>query len=190
MDPRALTAQQKAITLFVGTIALVVGFLFLNVVVTLAAPSIARPWRFALLLFGYGYVSSLGVPLPWEPVVAASGVLLGIAPTIVIAVLAKLVAGYMVFYLGDEVNERLERRAAKSPYFARFVGWSERFARKYGVFAMALFIGTPGLPDAIALYVFGSLRMPLRKYLLGIALGAAALDLFVIFGVTRLLHFG
>lgn len=187
-DPRTLDRHDKAVTLFLGTLAILGTLLLVHLVVTLATPWEAVPWRATVALFVYGYVSSVGIPLPWEPALIAGTLALGPWQAIAVAIVAKLVAGYMVFFVGDEVNEKLEARAARSPRFARFVAWSERFARRFGVLAMALFIATPGLPDAIALYVFGSLRMPIRRYLLGIAIGAFVLDVAVVFGVLKLLH--
>jgi uncharacterized membrane protein YdjX (TVP38/TMEM64 family) len=189
-DPRKLHAEQKAASLFVGTILLLATMLLAHLVVTLAIPVIAVRWRAGVLLFGYGYVTSIGIPLPWEPALIAGALALGPVIAICVAVAAKLVAGYMVFFLGDEVNEKLEARAATHPWFARMLRASERFAQRFGIFAMALFIATPGLPDAIALYVFGSLGMSVRKYLLGILLGALVLDAVVIFGGMRLLGLG
>src|SRR5581483_4522096 len=107
-----------------------------------------------------------------------------------VAIAAKLLAGYMVFFLGDEVADKLEARAARSAWWDRLLRASESFARRFGALAMAVFIATPGLPDAVALYVFGSLHMPMRRYLLGIALGALVLDVVVVYGGLRLLHLG
>lgn len=189
-DPRSLTGEQKAVTLFVLSVGVVSALLVAHLAVTLTAPALTAAWRTGLFLFVYGYITSLGVPLPWEPVVLATALALGAMATFIVAVLSKLVAGYMVFFLGEAVNDKLEKRATKSAWFAKFLQWSERFASRFGILAMALFIGLPGLPDAIALYVFGSLRMPMWKYLVGIAIGASVLDTLVIFGVGRVLHLG
>ena len=188
-EPGTLDRHEKAVTLFVGTSAILLALLVAHLAVTLVVPAHAVAWRAEVLLFLYGYVSSVGIPFPWEPALLAGASALGPWRAIAIAVAAKLVAGYMVFFVGDEVNEKLEAKAARSPRFAKLVSWSERFARRFGVLAMAVFIATPGLPDAIALYVFGSLGMPMRKYLLGILLGAFILDVAVIFGLRHLLGF-
>ncbi|GEM_PF-3733026 len=189
-DPHRLHPEQKAVALFTGTCALLGLLLLAHLAVTLVAPRFAVPWRSGVLLFLYGYVSSVGIPLPWEPALLAGAVIVGPVVAIAVALLAKLVAGYMVFFVGDEVNEKLERRAARSPLFAKGLRLAEAFARRFGVFAMALFIFTPGLPDAVALYVFGSLGMPVRRYLAGILVGAAALDLVVVYGGLRVLGIG
>jgi membrane protein YqaA with SNARE-associated domain len=189
-DPRALSGEQKAITLFVATAAMLAVLLVAHVAVTLVFPRSVSRWRAGLALFLYGYVNSLGVPTPWEVVIVAASLVLGVVPTFVVALASKVVAGYMVFFVGDAMNARLERKAATTPWFARFLRWSERFARRFGLFAIALFVGTPGLPDAVALYVFGALRMPLWRFILGVALGALVRDGIVLFGAARLLHIG
>jgi uncharacterized membrane protein YdjX (TVP38/TMEM64 family) len=187
-NPHQLDPEQKAVTLFAGTVLILATLLLAHLAVTLAAPALAGTWRAGLFLFLYGYVSSLGIPFPWEPALLVGAYALGPVAAIAVAVAAKLVAGYMVFFVGDEVADRLERKAARSPWWDRFLRASEAFARRFGLFAMALFIATPGLPDAVALYVFGSLHMPMRRYLLGIALGALVLDAVVVYGGLRLLH--
>lgn len=186
-DPHRLHGDQKAVTLFVGTCAILGALLLAHLAVTLVAPAFATSWRSGVLLFLYGYVSSVGIPLPWEPAMLAGAVAMGPIAAIAVALLAKLIAGYMVFFVGDEVNEKLERRAARHPLFGRVLELSEAFARRFGLLAMALFIFTPGLPDAIAIYVFGSLGMSVRRYLAGIFLGALALDLVVVYGGLRIL---
>lgn len=189
-DPANMTRQQKAVALFTGTAGILAVLLVAHLAVTLIAPHVAGPWRSGLLLFLYGYVSSVGIPLPWEPALIAGAFAIGPIAAIAIAVVAKVVAGYMVFFLGDEVADKLEAKAARTPWFGKLVRTSEAFARRFGTLAMAVFIATPGLPDAIALYVFGSLHMPLRRYLLGIALGALVLDVVVIYGGLSLLGIG
>ena len=190
VDPRALTGEEKAVTLFLGTGTLVVAILLAHVLVTLARPELAPAWRAGVLLFAWGYAGSLGAPLPWEPALLAGALALGAAVAVVVGLAAKLAAGYMVFFVGEAVNEKMEARAARAPRFARFLGWSERFASRFGLFAIALFIATPGLPDAIALYAFGALRMPSWKFFLGLALGALALDAALLLGALRFAHLG
>lgn len=190
VDPHSLSGEQKAVTLFVG-VSTVLSILFvLHFVVTLSIPQFAVPWRTAFLLFLYGYVSSLGVPLPVEPALLAAAFSIGRVPTIGITVVAKVLAAWMVFFLGDEVNERMRRRALDRPWFGRFLDASERFARRFGVVAVAAFLVVPGLPDAIALYIFGSLHMRLHHFLLGVAMGGLILYTTVLFGLFHFLGIG
>jgi membrane protein YqaA with SNARE-associated domain len=187
VDPHDLTAEQKAVTLFVGTCAVLAALVVAHFIVTLAAPDMARPWRTQFFLFLYGFVTSVGVPLPIEPVLIPAALSIGPVLAIVTTLLAKIVAGWMVFFLGDEVNDKLREKAEKKPWVRKGLDWSERFAERFGIFAVALFIATPGLPDLVALYIFGSLRMRLWKFLLGVAIGGAVLYTAVTFGLLALL---
>lgn len=186
VNPHDLNREQKGITLFVALTTIVVLMLLTHVVVTLAAPGVARGWRWGFLLYAFGLVSSVGIPMPVEPALLAASRAIGPPVTIAVLVSAKVTAAWLVFFLGDEVNGAMERRAAKSPRFQRFLHASERFASRFGVLAVALFLMVPGLPDAIALYVFGSLGMRLHWFLLGVAIGASALYTGVLYGMLHL----
>lgn len=190
VDPHSLSGEQKAVTLFVGVSTVLATLVVLHFLVTLAAPQLAVPWRTVFFLFLYGYVSSLGVPLPVEPALFAASLSIGRIPTIGITVTAKVLAAWMVFFLGDEVNERMRKRAKDKPWFGRFLAASERFARRFGIFAVAAFLTVPGLPDAIALYIFGSLHMRLHHFLFGVAIGGTILYTAVLFGLFHLLGIG
>ncbi|HWH08450.1 MAG TPA: VTT domain-containing protein, partial [Candidatus Thermoplasmatota archaeon] len=104
-----------------------------------------------------------------------------------VTVVAKVCAGWMVFFVGDSVNHQMRKRAQTSERWARFLDWSERFASRFGVGALTVFIATPGLPDAVALYVFGALHMRLPRFLVGIALGSAILNGLILYGIGHLL---
>lgn len=190
LDPHSLSGEQKAVTLFVGISTVLATLVVLHFLVTLVFPQFAIPWRTAFFLFLYGYVSSLGVPLPVEPALLAAALSIGRILTIAITVTAKVLAAWMVFFLGDEVNERMRKRAKDKPWFGRFLSASERFARRFGIFAVAAFLVVPGLPDAIALYIFGSLHMKLHHFLFGVALGGLILYTAVLFGLFTLLGIG
>lgn len=185
-DPHALTAEQKAVTLFVGVCAILGGLALLHFAVTLAAPDLARPWRTLFFLFLYAFVAAVGLPMPIEPALLPAALLVGPWPAIAATLCAKVLAAWMVFFLGDEVGHRLRHEAERRPWLARLVGWSERFAERFGVLAVATFLAIPGAPDAIALYVFGSLHMRLWKFLLGVAIGGLILYTGLAFGLLAL----
>lgn len=185
--PQDLNGEQKAITLFVAFTAVVALLLAVHVAVTLAMPDVARDWRAVFFLFGYAIVTGVGIPFPIEPALVPAALVVGAPAAIVTAVAAKVTAAWMVFFLGDEVNDALDRRAAKDARFARLLAASETFARRFGVVAVALFLMVPGLPDAIALYVFGSLGMSLPRFLSGVAVGCAAFYTAVLYGAFALL---
>jgi uncharacterized membrane protein YdjX (TVP38/TMEM64 family) len=177
-------------TLFAG-ICIVLGVVLVaHLAVTLTVPHLAVPWRAAVLLYLYGFTTSLGVPIPIEPALLAGALTIGAIPTIVITVAAKVTAAWGVFFIGDEMGHRIREKAARKPWFARLLAASESFAQRFGLFAVALFLATPGLPDAIALYTFGSLHMRLWKYLLGVAIGGSVLYTALLFGLMHFLGLG
>ena len=186
-EPTDLTPEEKAVTLFVGVSLILAALVVAHFAVTLAVPDLARPWRTMFFLFLYGFVTSLGLPLPIEPVLIPAALDIGPILSIVTTVVAKVLAAWMVFFIGDEVNDRLRARAEKSERFAKFMDASERFAQRFGLVAVAAFIATPGLPDVVALYIFGSLHMRLWKFLLGVAIGGAVLYTAITYGLLALL---
>ena len=186
-DPHGLSAEEKAVTLFVGTASLLAALVLAHVAVTLSVPSFAGDWRAMVFLFLYAYVSSLGIPFPIEPMLFPAALVLGKPAALVTTVVAKVCAGWMVFFVGDSVNHQLRRKAERSERWARFLDWSERFARRFGVGALAVFIATPGLPDIVALYVFGALHMRLPQFLVGVAIGSTILNGIILYGVGHLL---
>ena len=186
-DPRALTPHQKAVTLFAGVGAIVVALVVLHVAVTLILPQHAVAWRRVFLLFIYAFITSLGPPLPLEPVILGASIYVGRIITLGIVVGAKVLAAWMVFFLGDEVNDRLREQSATRPWLGRVLDVSEAFARRFGVFALATFIAVPGLPDVIALYVFGTLQMRLPQFLVGVFIGSLILNTVILYGVGSLL---
>jgi membrane protein YqaA with SNARE-associated domain len=187
VDPNDLTPEEKAVTLTVGIAAVFAALVVAHFAVTLAVPDLARPWRTMFFLFLYGFVTSLGLPLPIEPALLPAAMSIGPIVSIVTTVVAKVLAAWMVFFVGDEVNDRLRARAEESPRFARFMDASERFAQRFGLVAVAAFIATPGLPDAVALYVFGSLHMRLWRFLVGVAIGGLVLYTALTYGLLALL---
>ncbi|HVM46339.1 MAG TPA: VTT domain-containing protein [Candidatus Thermoplasmatota archaeon] len=182
LDPHGLTREQKAVTLFVGVSGILGALAVAHFAVTLAAPDLARPWRTMFFLFLYGFVAALGLPMPIEPALLPATLTIGPWAAVATALCAKVLAAWMVFFLGDEIGHRLREASARRPWLERVVGWSERFAQRFGVAAVAAFLAIPGAPDAIALYVFGSLHMRLWKFLLGVAIGGAILYSALAFG--------
>lgn len=187
VDPNDLTAHQKAVTLFIGLSAIAAALVVAHFAVTLIVPDFARPWRSMFLLFLYGFATSIGAPLPIEPVLLPAARALGPFLAIGVTLLAKVLAAWMVFFLGDEVNDKIRASAQKRPWVGRALDRCEAFARRFGLWAVSFFIAIPGLPDVVALYVFASLHMRLWKFLLGVAIGGAILYTSVTFGLLALL---
>lgn len=189
VEPDVLTAEEKAITLFTGTGVLLLALLAAHFAVTLSVPHFASTWRSVFFLFLYAYVTSLGIPIPIEPVLFGAALVVGKPMALVVTVLAKACAAWMIFFVGDAVHHRVVERTRESPRWAAFVAWSERFAERFGTFALALFIATPGLPDTVALYLFGALHMRMWQFVLGVAIGSTILNGVILYGAGALFGF-
>ncbi len=189
VDPRPLGARDKAAAFFLVASALLGCGLVLHAVVTLAAPGLATTWRAGVALFAYALVNSLGVPfLPLEPAIVGGVALMGKWATVVVALCAKILAAWLALFVGDAVHDRGLRRLEKREWGRRLVAASERFAERFGLIAVAVFIAMPGFPDFLAIYVFASLGMPLWKYLTGVAIGGAVLYAALAWGAEALLR--
>jgi uncharacterized membrane protein YdjX (TVP38/TMEM64 family) len=141
-------------------------------------------------LFAYAMVNSLGFPfLPLEPAIIGGVLLLGRTATVLVALSAKILAAWLALFVGDAVHDRGLRRLEKREWGRKLVAASERFAAKFGLVAVAVFIAMPGFPDFVAIYVFASLGMPLWRYLTGVAIGGAVLYTALAFGAEALIRF-
>jgi membrane protein DedA with SNARE-associated domain len=101
------------------------------------------------------------------------------------AVVGKIIGSYLVFFLGDRMKntERFHRLVNRYRALRGVMGWSERFVRRYGVFAVFLLLCIPGFPDTVSLYLFALIGQ--RPVLFSLAAGMATAVRFglVILGV-------
>ena len=108
-----------------------------------------------LLIFLYEVGAAVVLPTPSEiPVLGYDYIPL--AWIFVFAVLGKTVGAYIVFMVGDRAKEtaRFQRFLDRHRWAKRFFGVSERFVRRYGVFAVFVLLSIPGFPDTASLYLF------------------------------------
>jgi membrane protein YqaA with SNARE-associated domain len=110
------------------------------------------------------------LPLGWMVLFAAAG---------------KTLGSYLVFFLGDRLKntQHFQRWVNRYRPLQAIMGWSERFVRRYGVFAVFLLLCIPGFPDTVSLYLFAIIGQ--RPVLFSLAAGLATAVRFglVIFGV-------
>jgi membrane protein YqaA with SNARE-associated domain len=101
------------------------------------------------------------------------------------AVVGKIIGSYLVFFLGDRMKntERFHRLVNRYRALRAVMDWSERFVRRYGVFAVFLLLCIPGFPDTVSLYLFALIGQ--RPVLFSLAAGMATAVRFglVILGV-------
>ena len=108
-----------------------------------------------LLIFLYEVGTATILPTPSEiPMLGYDYIPL--AWIFVFAVLGKMVGAYIVFLVGDRAKEtaRFQRFLDRYGWAKRFFDMSERFVRRYGVFAVFVLLSIPGFPDTASLYLF------------------------------------
>ena len=107
------------------------------------------------LIFLYEVGAAVILPTPSEiPVFGYSFIPLGWI--FVFAVAGKTVGSYLIFFLGDRAKDtqRFQRLVNRYHWIQIVMGWSERFVRRYGVFAVFVLLSIPGFPDTLSLYLF------------------------------------
>ena len=137
-----------------------------------------------LLVFLYEVGAAVILPTPTElPLVSYKWVPLGWM--ILFAVAGKTIGSYLVFFLGDRLKntQRYHRWVDRHRILQTLTAWSERFVRRYGVFAVFLLLCIPGFPDTVSLYLFALVGH--RPVLFSLAAGLATAVRFglVILGV-------
>ncbi len=108
-----------------------------------------------LLIFLYEVGAAVILPTPSEiPVFGYTWIPLGWI--FAFAVAGKTVGSYLIFFLGDRMKEtdRFQRYAQRHRCIRWVLDVSERFVRRYGVFAVFVLLSIPGFPDTISLYLF------------------------------------
>jgi len=108
-----------------------------------------------ILIFLYEVGAAVILPTPSElPIFGYSWIPIGWV--FVFAVAGKFVGSYIVFFIGDRVKStpRFQRVAARVRWVGAVLRWSERFVRRYGVFAVFVLLSVPGFPDTVSLYLF------------------------------------
>ena len=104
---------------------------------------------------------------------------------VLFAVAGKTIGSYLVFFLGDRLKntQRYHRWVDRYRVLQTLTAWSERFVRRYGVFAVFLLLCIPGFPDTVSLYLFAVIGQ--RPVLFSLAAGLATAVRFghVILGV-------
>ena len=107
------------------------------------------------MIFLYEVGAAMILPTPSEiPVLGYTWIPLGWI--FVFAVAGKTVGSYLIFFLGDRAKDtqRFHRLVKRHRWIQLTMAWSERFVRRYGVFAVFVLLSIPGFPDTLSLYLF------------------------------------
>lgn len=110
-------------------------------------------------LFFYSLATSIFLPTPFEVLLANAREHLGVFWTVTVAAVAKTVGAWIVLMLGDKANQGLETLLEKHAILRRMFEAMERFAQKYGYFAVFALFAIPFMSDTAPLFVLAVLKM-------------------------------
>lgn len=110
-------------------------------------------------LFFYSLATSIFLPTPFEILLSNAVDHLGVLWTVVVAAVAKTAGAWIVLLLGAKANEGLETMLEKRAFLRRIFTAMERFAQKYGYFAVFLLFAIPFMSDTAPLFVLAVLNM-------------------------------
>lgn len=110
-------------------------------------------------LFFYSLATSIFLPTPFEILLSNAREHLGVFWTVAVAAVAKTAGAWIVLMLGDKANEGLETLLEKRAFLRRIFQAMERFAQKFGYFAVFVLFAIPFMSDTAPLFVLAVLKM-------------------------------
>jgi membrane protein DedA with SNARE-associated domain len=122
-------------------------------------------------LFFYSLATSIFLPTPFEILLSNAKDHLGIPWTVLVAAVAKTAGAWIVLMLGAKANEGLETMLEKRPLLRKVFTAMERFAQKYGYFAVFVLFAIPFMSDTAPLFVLAVLNMR-KSIFLGVTFAA------------------
>lgn len=171
-DPAKLSNPQKGVLLTLSAAALLATVFILNSILVLFAPGIATQYR-AFLSDGFTSVlATVALPIPLEPLLIFSTLTNGAAQALTAILLGKMIGAWMLYLVGDSLNDAIASKTAGRPRVARVVESLKRGADRFGFLLLIAFNALPLIPDTL-IYVFAVSGMRFRSYFAGIAVGSA-----------------
>jgi membrane protein YqaA with SNARE-associated domain len=110
-------------------------------------------------LFFYSLATSIFLPTPFEILLSNAVKSLGVWWTVLVASVAKTLGSWIVLMLGDKANEGLQTVLEKRALLRRIFQAMERFAQKFGYFAVFVLFAIPFMSDTAPLFVLAVLKM-------------------------------
>jgi uncharacterized membrane protein YdjX (TVP38/TMEM64 family) len=110
-------------------------------------------------LFFYSLATSIFLPTPFEILLSNAVDVLGVFWTVTVAAVAKVAGSWIVLMMGDKANEGLATLLEKHASLKRMFKALERFAQKFGYFAVFVLFAIPFMSDTAPLFVLAVLNM-------------------------------
>jgi len=110
-------------------------------------------------LFFYSLATSIFLPTPFEILLSNAVGHLGVLWTVLVAAVAKTAGAWIVLLLGDKANEGLGTMLEKHAILRKAFAAMERFAHRYGYFAVFVIFAIPFMSDTAPLFILAVLDM-------------------------------
>lgn len=110
-------------------------------------------------LFFYSLATSIFLPTPFEILLSNAVDDLGVFWTVLVAAVAKVAGSWIVLLMGDKANEGLATLLEKKPFLKRLFRTLERFAQRFGYFAVFVLFAIPFMSDTAPLFILAVLKM-------------------------------
>lgn len=182
VDPAAATPIEKSVVLVLVAFSLLGIVLLLNTLFAAVFVDQARVYQGVLADFTSSLLSTIALPIPAEPILILHGGQVGFAIVFAGLFLGKMVGSWILYLMGDSLNDGIQKKTAKSPRMERMVSWMQRNADKWGFWLLVPINAIPFLPDLLVL-VFAVSGMRFRGFMGGIALGTILKFSAIIAGV-------
>lgn len=178
LDPASASPAEKSIVLVLISFSLVGLVLLANATL----PPFLPFYYETLADFTTSLLSTIALPIPAEPLFIQRVIRWGVLVGIVGPFLGKMVGSWMLYLLGDSLNDGIQQKTAKKPRLARLVAWMQRNADRWGFWILIPINAIPFLPDLLV-YVFAVSGMRFRSFMGGIAVGTLVKFVAIALGI-------
>ena len=179
---RELATPEKHALVLLLVLATMAVWLAGTAALRVLAPGLAQPWDLAWGLAGVAYVTTVGLPIPFEPALLAAKEGSGQVVAVLATAVAKTAGAATVFFLGGRMRQKLKAWEHRWRWVGTFLNATERFARRWSYAAFAAMMAAPFFPDTVPVYLFAVMNLKLAPFLaasfVGIAVRATLIVLF------------
>lgn len=130
-----------------------------GVVIAIANRDALGTYQSVYALFFYSLATSIFLPTPFEILLGNAVDSLGVFWTVAVAALAKTAGSWIVLMMGDKANEGISTLLEKHATLRKLFNGLERFAQKFGYFAVFILFAIPFMSDTAPLFVLAVLHM-------------------------------
>lgn len=131
----------------------------IGVVVALVNYKALGTYQSVYSLFFYSLATSIFLPTPFEILLSNAVKNLGVFWTVLVAAIAKVAGSWIVLMMGDKANEGLATLLEKHASLKKVFTALERFAQKFGYFAVFILFAIPFMSDTAPLFILAVLNM-------------------------------